>query len=484
MKRTNYITNLIISVVLFVAILCGQVFLSAFSLPTFAETATEHSDVLADLSADEAFSIEDYSVIADRTEKARDDEMDVLQFAEGDKGCLYVYVYKPYSTVQNAKYITLSTNNPDKPNFRRYSLTFCNQTENGALQKYALKSFTVSSETQRYYHVSGIYFDASVNPYVIEDFLDGTSSNYSPDDFEINCYSTKIDKFWIASGTGDATTWQTSEVEASITIPAEDLFVGHIHYPTGFFLTPGKSNVNSNFVAFRTDVQINKLFAAKVAYDLCYKYFSMAGWVTSVNEEGVKKDQETTLTVEDTVTLEDWHYKYKWERIQTVNKFVATEELTDDTKTALEGFDYVLRFVETDNYTYSDGTYSTINREWVENVQILQFRYMTAGIMYNVGVVSDVVTPDAEPENDVTKTGVRGFLDSGAGSLAKLLLLAIGIVILSLLAPFWWPVLEIVFKGLWWLVSAPFKAIANAVKKRKNKNTGKTKTPAEKRKKK
>ena len=465
MKRTNYITNLIISVVLFVAILCGQVFLSAFSLPTFAEeTATEHSDVLADLSADETFSAEDYPVLADRTEKARDDEMDVLQFAEGDKGGLYVYVYKPYSTVQNAKYITLSTNNPDNPNFKRYSLTFCNQTENGALQKYALNSFTVSSATQRYYHVSGIYFDASVNPYSDED--------YFADDFEINCYSTKIDKFWIASGTGDATTWQTSEVEASITIPAEDLFVGHIHYPTGFFLTPGKSNVNSNFVAFRTDVQIDKLFAAKVAYDLCYKYFSMAGWITSVNEEGVKKDQETTLTVEDTVTLEDWYYKYEWERIQTVNRFIATEELTDDTKTALEGFDYVLRFVETENYTYSDGTYSTINREWVENVQILQFRYMTAGIMYNVGVISDAVTPDAEPENDVIKTGVRGFLNSRAGSLAKLLLLALGIVILSLLAPFWWPVLEIVFKGLWWLVSAPFKAIANAVKKRKNKKKG------------
>ena len=449
-KRTNNVVNLIVSAILFVAILCGQAILSAFSLPTFA-TVSEYSDVLDDLSRDETFDASDFPEL-DTLPDMPYDLLDVIQIAEGDKGSLYIYVYAPYDT-KPAEYITMSLSK--QTDYSRYKIKLC--SANGALEKYVVDGFKTKDARQRAYLISAIYY-----PYDVQ------FSDY----FEVDCYSATIDNFWIAEGKGDNVVYRTKEIDNVIQIPAEDLYAGYIFYPTGFFLIPGRSNVNSNFIAFRSDIQIDKLMSAKVVYDLHYKYFSMAGFITSQNEEGVKENEEVFLSEEDSVTLEDWHYKYEWERIQSAKEFIATEDLTDEAKGALANFDWVLRFCETENYTYTDGNYTTINREWVENAQILQLTYKTAGKVYTVGVVSDVVTPDNTPENDVVKTGIRGFFNSVFGDLTKLLYLIIGLVLLGVLAPLWFPIVQIIFTGLWWLVSAPFKAIANAVKKRKNKKKG------------
>ena len=158
MKRTNYITNLIISVVLFVAILCGQVFLSAFSLPTFAEEVNkfEQSTIEEDFSNatqnGESLNLDQFSF--DLTKQTQ-----IFQFVEycfssnvkkQDNYGLYVYVYNPLNlqidstSTQNA--ITLSVNNVE---YSKVNLKFLSRYEKENLEGLFYKFKVNFTEAQR-----------------------------------------------------------------------------------------------------------------------------------------------------------------------------------------------------------------------------------------------------------------------------------------------------------------------------------------------
>ena len=234
---------------------------------------------------------------------------------------------------------------------------------------------------------------------------------------------------------------------------------------------------------------------ADVSYlsQACYKHYSMTSGVWFTRDEPI----EGFKTVKGTEVGETDDYgikgkKYKWDRIQTVDEFISTEDLTEATKANLDGKQWVLRFLETEYIEDSIGIASSDTWTELSSVTVLRLKFITDGQVYNLGAVSDKVSEGNKPGNNNTdevvsiwewlerKTGVPQWV---LKLLAAIIPLAILLPILSAIFPVVGQVLALVFgallkafiwlfKGLLWLVCLPFKGIAALVRKIKDKKDG------------
>ena len=85
---------------------------------------------------------------------------------------------------------------------------------------------------------------------------------------------------------------------------------------------------------------------------------------------------------------------------------------------------------------------------------ILRLKFATNGIVYNLGVVSDKVTPDNESDGgDIFPEEEDNWWDKLFSAL-----MVIGLIILLA------PALPYVFKVIWFIVCLPFKAIEALIK--------------------
>lgn len=166
---------------------------------------------------------------------------------------------------------------------------------------------------------------------------------------------------------------------------------------------------------------------------------------------------------------------YKWDRIESVEKFTGNEDktkifksrggdqsavtLTDETLNELKGKKWVLRFTETDYIVQSGGTTgaTTANSTLVGDVTILRLKFVTDGITYNLGVIDNKQTGGREPSNEPGGIGGSGC---AAADGKKLLYVLLGLIALIILAP----LLPMVVNGIVFVISLPFKGIAEACK--------------------
>lgn len=463
----------------------------------YAEDVTVVSGVLDDLSRDTTFSEDNFSIASDKP-SSLNDLMSVIQVAEGDKGCFYVYTYTAYPNyVFDAQYITMALS--EDVDYSRYDLELLDCNVSMTLHKYLVKDFCVKDNDQRYYGISGIYYNS-----VSDIITDGDASEINPDkpgkpdgtfvpvpggslsvDAEYDATfsssqtvvlrSAVVSTYWIVDGHGDSVSYRTKEIEKLLTISSDDLYCGHIEYPLSapwdILINSGYNNksCNSNFIAFKTDIAVEKIYSAKVVCDIV-KVSQETNNATGKTDKSqtLTENVENTLTVDDTVKVEDFLHFYTWKRIQNVDDFVSSEELTSEAKEMISGFQWVLRFNETE-YTQNQDliSYSVVS-EYVENVQILQLGYMSGGQVFNVGVVSDVITPDKIPENDVEATGWRGFRDKLINGYIMPILLVLCVVILLLTLPIWVPfvvtVIKYIFKGVWFILTLPYLLIKRIAK--------------------
>ncbi len=187
--------------------------------------------------------------------------------------------------------------------------------------------------------------------------------------------------------------------------------------------------------------------------------------------------------------------KYTWKRIQTSADFKKTVELSGDALTEVNKTKWVLIFLET---PFEESEVATMaghekrqNGTMVSDVTILRLKFVTKGVTYNLGTVSDKVTEGEKPSGGAKKLGWLDLLCkwleqvTGVPALVwKIIICALPFVILLPILSAVFPVvgqalaavfkgvgLGIVwlFKGLWWLVCLPFRGIAALVRKIKEK---------------
>lgn len=424
-----------------------------------AEENKTASGVIEDLSKDASFNAANYP------SNAKDYSLSVMQLAEStDKG-LFIYVYQPSGDKVRASSINISTTINDEISFFNYPLELLNFE--GTLFKYKVTNFEVKKDPVRYYAISSIYrpFDAGIG--------DEKSGNNT-----INEVNYAVNRQYCFGEINGKPYINCIDIE---TIVVTDKFVGFVRYPDGFKLFTGAGACDSHFVAFNTDKKIDKLFEADVYYTtqkVSYDFFTEDS-PFSIKFGDSKTDNYAYLKYTDKVEHTGGGFfagTYKWDRIQSVDDFIKTEDrttvyygavlnskvsskLTDEALNELKGKKWVLRFTETSyNKAPKSGmgaaTYYHAETTMVGNVTILRLKFETDGITYNLGVIDNKQTGSIEPSNS---TDIKVEPNATGKSIIYLILFVLLLVLLA-------PLLPYVLNAIILIVSLPVKLISEIVK--------------------
>ena len=424
-----------------------------------AEENKTASGVIEDLSKDASFNAANYP------SNAKDYSLSVMQLAESTDKELFIYVYQPSGDKVRASSINISTTINDEISFFNYPLELLNFE--GTLFKYKVTNFEVKKDPVRYYAISSIYrpFDASIG--------DKKSGNNT-----INEVNYAVNRQYCFGEINGKPYVNCVDIE---TIVVTDKFVGFVRYPDGFKLFTGAGACDSHFVAFNTDKKIDKLFEADVYYTtqkVSYDFFTEDS-PFSIKFGDSKTDNYAYLKYTDKVEHTGGGFfagTYKWDRIQSVDDFIKTEDrttvyygavlnskvsskLTDEALNELKGKKWVLRFTETSyNKAPKSGmgaaTYYHAETTMVGNVTILQLKFETDGITYNLGVIDNKQTGSTEPSNS---TDIKVEPNATGKGIIYLILFVLLLVLLA-------PLLLYVLNAVIFIVSLPIKLVSEIIK--------------------
>lgn len=435
-KRKTNIKKILISLSMFLLTL--TMLFATFAVSgidkVHAEGETSYSNVLEDLGKDDTFNAADYPVIVN------DASLSVISIAESVNQELFIYVYQPSGTYV-ASSINISTSVNEDLSYKNYDLELLNSS--GVFFKYKVVNFQVSDDEIRYYDISSIF-----RPY--NKFIDFEINV----DNEVNEVAYKVGKCWCVGTVNGQAYYSLRDVE---TIEITDKFVGFIRYLNGYWLW--QDACDAHFVAFSTDKPIDKLIQADVYYtaqigsgSLATGSFHVDKTVESyvcLNADDVASNNQTGL----------FGATYTWNRIENASDFVADAEnnpLTDDAKTEVENKEWVLRFVETD-YSEYNGMYNPhYDATRISEVTILRLSFETNGEAFNLGVVDNKQTGSTDP---VGETEANWPLFETIGMILKIIFWVVVTIVIIALIVIFWPIVSAILKGLWWLISWPFKKI-------------------------
>lgn len=473
--------------VLAVMLLILPLFLTGAAGVTAFAAETGYTGALEDLQKDENFNVEEYP------DNARDYSIKVIQIAESTAGELFIYTYQPSQKTQNlvATEINMSlTENVDGT--RLYSLTLLSC--DGVLCKYKVDNFVMVEDIIRYYNITSIYRKW------IKDIDEETGN-----DNTINAVAFEVGKLWGVLVENGEVHYGCIEIE---TIEITDKFVGYLRNWTGVIFGGHKSQDN-HYVAFSTNKPMDKLIDADVYYTS--QSVDLSGIGNELNHSVVKKEygekesKIVTLSNVDTVTVVGTLFTktYTWNRVQSAEKFSASNNLKDPDKEAIANKEWVLLFAET-NYEYTSSPSQLIRKKYTEvsDVSILRLKFETNGKVYNLGVVDGKQTSGERPSNKpdtvlsrlfntfekiwnalkcfftgkstwwvylivviavlILLPTILGFFIPAVGKFLK----SIGKALLWLVKGVWW-LMRRVAVLIWLMISAPFRMIARAVKRRR-----------------
>lgn len=376
-----------------------------------------YSNVIEDLRKDKNFNLEDYPSILDNN------GLQVISIAESVAGELFIYIYHPSQKLRDtsATSINISTTIGDNINYKNYKLT--RVSKQLVFSKYKVENFTLKGDTVRYYDISAVFR-------AWQKEIDTQSGNNN----QTTEVSYAVGKLFTACTLNGEVSYSCTETE---TIVITDKYCGYVRYNNGFVLYQNKCD--SWYVAFSTDRKIDSLKEADVYYisKPCEAVTNLVGTKyqygdITENYAYLKYDQEVSNPADGL-----FGKKYTWKRIESVNDFINNEDLTDETKSALNNKQWVLRFAETEykSVTNINGIkYHTSTV--VSDVTILRLKFETDGVVYNLGVVdnkqsADWTTPDNNNTNEIE---LPGFPDK-TKSILKIILAAIaGLLIVFLIA--------------------------------------------------
>ena len=445
----------------FVAGVCVMFGVMQTPLISKAESV-QYTSVSEDLGKDSSFNAANYP------SKSNDYSMQIIQLAESVNKELFVYTYQPSGDKIKASSINISTTINDEISYHNYKLELLNF--DGTLFKYKVTGFEVKTDPVRYYVISNIYrpFDEGIG--------DKKSGNNT-----INEVNYAVNKQYCFGEINGKPYVNCIDIE---TIVITDKFVGFVRYPDGWKFFTGVGACDSHFVAFNTDKKIDRLFEADVYYttqNTSYDFFTEDS-PFNIKFGDNKIDNYAYLKYTDKVEhTGDGFFAgtYKWDRIQSVDNFIKTEDrttvyygavlnskvsskLTDEALNELKSKKWVLRFVETSyNKVAKSGmgaaTYYHAETTMVGNVTILRLKFETDGITYNLGVIDNKQTGSTEPSNsEDIKFEPNIFVNASVKKILAIVLIAL--LVLALI-----PVLPYVLSLIVFIVSLPVRLVSGIV---------------------
>ena len=461
-----------------------------FISPTFNivdAQVTEYSSVLSDLKRDKSFDENDFPIltleeidILNSNEDYKDDVKyaNVLHLSETKLGNLIVYIYKPtYSILDfNIKYINISIDNGNT--YVRKSMKL--MSSDGVFEKYLVEDFKINSDTYRYYKIVSIY----------RDYLESIDNEQNVD-FETSCISISCGQNWKVYWLNDELVYK---MEKENLVYVKAVHVGSIRMKYGVRLENlwNPNAVDAWYYSFNVENYIvDKIIDADITFDRTdmahyYRYKNYGGpddTYDVINEYDI---QNITLNHNDEMVFngDGWFgNSFKWNRIMKGSDFVTSmnEQNAEWTNSSAESLvnssQWVFSFLETD-YDYEPifgGNSSSDYDEYysnIDNVGLLRLHFISNGKTYNLGVVSDLESPDDNPDGVGNTKSLEDLFKELYEFLEKVFSILFFIILIVLIVSVVSPILDvikIIWKLLVLVITLPFKLIGSIFKKKKRK---------------
>ena len=438
-----------------------------------AAAASEYSTVLDDLTAADNFSIENYPILTyeyvnrvnQDTDKENDQAlMEVIQIAESSSDELYLYVYQPTDSELEltASAVLLSTEfTPDGQNINPDIYYLELVSTDSVFDKYVVKDFRVSEEPYRYYNIVTLY--RNFNPSIDEVTPGGVIEN-----FELGL---GVGQQWCAYYLNDSIVYEMSTFK---TVEIDIGYTGSIEFSSGITIgnIAGKFDYGDAwFIAFNVeDYIVKKIYDA----DLTYKIRDKRASGNNVEYGDWSSDKKVTLKEGDTATYQGdglFAKEYTWNKICSTADFLSQVEeqeirISDEAKTELSKNDWVFAFFQTEKEATVLGTGSVyIKSSQVSAVTVIRLHFMDIkGDVYNLGVVSDRVSPDDTP--DAFGSGTDTKLPEWVQKLLKIVSIMLLLLIFNTVFPFFKFIFSLIWTGIktivsivFYIVTLPFRLI-------------------------
>lgn len=440
----------------------------------FASTySSDYTDVFADLSESEDFDIRNYPSLSIDEVRNSDTQatLEIIQIAESSSKELYLYVYQPLNKdlFFTATSISMSceySQNGENLHPINYDLELVSSYD--VFCKYVVKDFVVSDEAYRYYNIVCIRrnFD-----YTFDEKIPGTEDDGNEKAIGVGqqwcCYYLNNNLVY------EMGTFDTLEIEVKYT--------GNFTFSSGISwgdLLGAFDYGKSWFICFDlVDYIATHIYDADLSYKVRSASRSIGLGLSGEWSYGEwSEDKYITLTDEDTASYDGggWLAKeYKWNRIMSSEAFIKNAEdqditISDDVKSSISNSQWVFSFCETE-MTLISGYGSTTYFDYdIADVTILRIHFLNFdNKIYNLGVVSDRVNPD---NNSDGYGGIdTDFFEDWFQKLGMLIGIIVLLVILNFCAPIITTILSLLFKGVWIIISLPFKILGKIfnIKKKK-----------------
>lgn len=514
-----------IAVIILTAIMALLFFLGDVGGKAYAAVADTriYTSVLTDLEKDKTFQISDYPA------NESDYGMYLKQIAESTSGELFIYIYQPAADVRKLTATNISLALAEKlsdedsssyiPNGEEFSEFDGNivggghggggsggratsETENNRIQlydlhllsrqgvfaKYRVGGLILSKDTKRYYNITSIYREFD---YAIDKEADKDNT--------INKVACKVGQLWTATETADGIKYEVKETEV---VKLTSQMIGMHRYNDGFQFD-GTKSLDSHYIAFTCDHEIDKLLSADIEFET-RTYKSLAGSGTTYG--GLVRRRVSLYGYQ--ISGNDgggWFgKKEEWHKMTSVNEFIKEVELSEEEREMLSDYEWILNFYNSEFVNEAGGKdvlisgllpfgfiWTIINActttgELVFDVSLLRLEFQYAGKIYNLGAVSNIQTGSNTPIGEqgfnfwVWLADLLGVPEQTAkiifGCVVAVIGLAILLPILSAIFPAFKDLLLLILKGagtgikyffvgLLWVISAPFRFVIWLVRK-------------------
>ncbi len=462
-NKVIYIHNLISVILLAVALCLLTVVGSASSTTVYAAPSPE---VLQDLRKDKDFDESAYPY------KKDDHGLYVIQIAESANKELFIYAYQPchdtYDLVGTKVSISYGysvdgSGLTPKP----YILDLISTS--GTLDKYHVVGFTVPNDGDRYYNIVEIFR-------MVNSEIDEVDPAFPKTDI-----AYPVGQQWYVCDLNDSKHY---EMNTFNTLPVETVFNGSVIFLNGIKwenFVGAYDNCDCWFYCFNVeDYVVNHIYDADLTYSICpaskkdgiggsneihYDYDNAeVGKVITLNDSSVMTHNGGGLQART----------FKWNRILSSNDFLKTVEeqnvkISDSQREKIKSSQWVFTYLETERKLQQGvGSTQTLFSN-VYGVGVLRLHFQDVnGKKYDLGVVNDLTDPDDISDGlGDTKSFEETFAEFW-DKFVKAIFLILGVILLIVLlkfVPLVKDIFKFIFKGIAFVVTAPFKLLKSIFKK-------------------
>ena len=483
----------------------------SFAVP-YPYEITATSNVMVDLSSLDGFRTSKYNY-----SDVELYDVEIVALVETKQNDLIIYTFEPhhigsegniqtiynlsdfsnkYSTIFTPCHITsvnISKTIGDELSIRNYDLVLIKSyySQFGVFSKFLVEDFEMSTDTIRYYEIPSIFSDLTPSGVAV-------SGNITEQSYKV---ASRFKFETQANGTINV------EFVGTKVITVTSKYCGFVRYKNNNAPSwLNNSSCDSHFVAFSTDMQIDKLLEADVYYSSqTYEYYQTGGEYPTVQSNlGTKTSQYGYLDYTQNVVINNGNplwFKgnhYEWDRIQSISEFLNSvsydivyegslfnttveSKITNNGKTNLNNKQWVLRYTET-NYSFENYAITREVRTICGDVVILRLKFETDGVIYNLGVVDSMTNEDPEPINNVTVTYSPGKIFNEAENIIekvkdfikKYWKIFLIVIVVILLFPVLLPIFPVIFnfitlilKSIIKIILIPFRLIMSLFNRKK-----------------